>query len=374
MPSRRWYYCWNDWHPDEIAADFDAIADMGVDHLRVMLVWPWFQPNPGEVSRAHLERLHHLLTVAGERQLDVWLCPLTGWLSGYRFLPPNVSESDIFFSESVYDRICAYFEAVLQVVRRQPSFLGFDLGNELNVLCPALLPASGDAWGRKLVAWLRPRMGGKWIANGVDHIPWFTGAAFSPQHLVESYDIASIHAWPLFTGSLLRGRLDGRPSIYLSSFLAELCRHEMERSGTERPIWIQEFGCSDLWGNSEEKECYMRNSVKFAIDAGVSWFTWWCSHDIDRAYRFEPLEYDLGLLTTDNSPKPLAAVYREIIREYRDCQAVPGPVFDFGADFTPGILRKLAPEAWLEQNLETTTWHAFERYLDARRNGGPARA
>lgn len=371
VPSKNWYYCWNVWRPEEIAADLDAIAKMGVDHLRVMLIWPWFQPNPIQISHAHLDRLTELILLAEERHLDVWICPLTGWLSGYRFLPPNVSGPDIFFDESVYDRICFYFEEILNAVSNRRSFLGFDLGNEMNVLCPELTPSHGDAWGSRLVEWLRPKMGGKWIANGVDHLPWFTGNAFSLQHLVKSYDITSIHAWPLFTGCLLRGKLDSSHATYLSSFLAELCRHEMGRSGIDRPIWVQEFGCSDLWGNPDEKERYMRNSVRFAVDAGASWFTWWCSHDIDRCYRFEPLEYDLGLIATDNSPKPLAGVYAEIIREYRNHNEVLGPVYDFGADFTPQILCKLEPEAWLEQNLKTSTWHAFERYLQVKDNSGP---
>ena len=59
-PSHNWWFCWNDWNPDPIKRDLDAIAALGADHLRILLIWPFFQPNPKWVSPAHLERLDQL--------------------------------------------------------------------------------------------------------------------------------------------------------------------------------------------------------------------------------------------------------------------------------------------------------------------------
>ena len=69
-PSHNWWFCWNDWNADPIRRDLDAIAALGADHLRLMLVWPFFQPNPKWVSPAHLERLDELIGLMGERHLD----------------------------------------------------------------------------------------------------------------------------------------------------------------------------------------------------------------------------------------------------------------------------------------------------------------
>ncbi len=41
-PSHNWWFCWNDWNPDPIKRDLDAIASLGADHLRILLVWPFF--------------------------------------------------------------------------------------------------------------------------------------------------------------------------------------------------------------------------------------------------------------------------------------------------------------------------------------------
>ena len=81
-PSRNWWFCWNDWDATSIQHDLDAIAALGADHLRIMLIWPFFQPNPKWVSPAHLERLDQLLTLMGERSLDALVTVFTGQLSG----------------------------------------------------------------------------------------------------------------------------------------------------------------------------------------------------------------------------------------------------------------------------------------------------
>lgn len=69
-PSRNWWFCWNEWDADPIKRDLDGIAALGADHLRVLLIWPYFQPNPKYVSPLHLQRLDELLTLMGERNLD----------------------------------------------------------------------------------------------------------------------------------------------------------------------------------------------------------------------------------------------------------------------------------------------------------------
>ena len=56
-PSHNWWFCRNDWDPDPIRRDLDAITALGADHLRIFPIWPFFQPNPKWVSPAHLERL-----------------------------------------------------------------------------------------------------------------------------------------------------------------------------------------------------------------------------------------------------------------------------------------------------------------------------
>jgi hypothetical protein len=103
-PAKTWWFCWNDWDGDAIKHDLDAIAARGADHLRILLIWPYFQPNPKWVSPLHLERLDQLLTVMGERNLDAVVTVFTGQLSGWFFLPPfNKADSGFYANAAIWN-------------------------------------------------------------------------------------------------------------------------------------------------------------------------------------------------------------------------------------------------------------------------------
>ena len=132
-PSHNWWFCWNDWDPSPIQRDLDAIAALGADHLRIMLVWPFFQPNPKWVSTAHLARLDQLLTLMAQRNLDALVTVFTGQLSGWYFLPPFNRLSDGFYTtELMWDAQELFVRALAATMKPHANIIGFDFGNELN--------------------------------------------------------------------------------------------------------------------------------------------------------------------------------------------------------------------------------------------------
>jgi hypothetical protein len=54
-----------------------------------------------------------------------------------------------------------------------------------------------------------------------------------------------------------------------------------------------------------------------AIGEGVSWFSYWDSHDVDRKFELNSLEYTLGLLTNDGRVKEQGRVFKELAEAYR---------------------------------------------------------
>lgn len=314
-PTRHWYYCWNDFELASIARDLDVIGEMGADHIRLQLIWPWFQPNPGWVSPAHLERLRSVMEVAAERRLDVCVAALDGWLSGYGFAPPFGAGESIYTSPMMREAQELYFTELAAVLQPLPNFLGFDLGNEMNYYWPA--PASeGDpwmAWAMQLVERLAP---GRVHINGVDHKPWFEDTTFSPRAMVDLQEIVSIHAWSEFTGALLRGGPLDNPSVGLCAAMTRLAK--AHAGDAAKPVWIQEFGASPEWMPAEIIPDFLEQSVCRAVDAGAVWFTWWCSHDLDPKLHFTPLEYELGLISHDNRIKPQGRRFRELAERLRD--------------------------------------------------------
>src|SRR5579864_8458834 len=128
-PSHNWWFCWNDWNVDPIRRDLDAIAALGADHLRILLIWPFFQPNPKWVSPAHLERLDQLLTLMGERNLDALVTVFTGQLSGWFFLPSFNRLSDGFYTDPLMQSAQELFvREVGRTLKPHAKVIGFDFG------------------------------------------------------------------------------------------------------------------------------------------------------------------------------------------------------------------------------------------------------
>jgi endo-1,4-beta-mannosidase len=313
-PSRNWWFCWNDWDAGSIARDLDAIAALGADHLRVMLVWPFFQPNPKWVSAAHLERLDQLLALMGERKLDALVTVFTGQLSGWYFLPPFNRLSDGFYTTKLmWDAQELIVRELARVMKPHSNMIGFDFGNELNT-CWQAPQAAGDAWMARMFALMHEVLPGGLHVNGVDHHPWFEDDTFSQKALAAAR-FPVMHCYPWWTDALKYGGAMDPPSVKLLAAMAALIRSYA--GDARKPVWAGEFNtCIEALPEKGQAE-WLEKAVTAAIEQGVSWFSYWDSHDVDRKFAFNPLEYTLGLLTNDGRVKEQGRVFKRLAEAYR---------------------------------------------------------
>lgn len=364
-PGHIWYYIWNDWDLGSIIADFDAMATTGIDHVRIQLIWPYFQPNPTYVSPAHLERLGELMKVAEDRGIDVLVTLLTGYLSGYTFLPSRVTRMGVFTDRKTIEMEKVFARAVVEHVRDRPNFMGVDLGNEINCLTRHELATDvGDAWARELLETINPLLGeAAMCVNGIDHTPVFDETTFSMEHLADDYPTITIHTWPMFTGCLEKGDLPDAPATELAGFCAQLCR--LYAKNRDKPVWVQELGACDLWGSDAQQIDYLKGVVPAGIDGGVRLFTWWCSHDKRDLLEFKDWEYRFGLFTPDNKPKHLVQPFREMVDNYANRQ--DEPEFDVAIvvpdEFRPARTKEIDTSQWILQALASTTWNLYDLFL-----------
>jgi endo-1,4-beta-mannosidase len=316
-PSHNWWFCWNDWDAGPIARDLDAIAALGADHMRVMLIWPFFEPNPKWVSPAHLERLEQLIQLMGERKLDALVTVFTGQLSGWFFLPSFNrtwdSPGDGFYTSALMRSAQELFVRELaEVLRRHDNIIGFDFGNELNTCWKAPLP-QGDAWMAQMFALMSDVLPDGLHVNGVDHNPWFTLDTFSAQALAAArYPV--MHCYPYWTGAMKYGGAMDPPSVKLLAAMAALIR---AFAGTERkPVWAGEFNTCIKDLNEAGQAEWLEKAVTAAVDEGVSWFSYWDSHDVSHKFAFNPVEYSLGLLTNDGRVKEQGLAFKRLAEAY----------------------------------------------------------
>ena len=237
-PSHDWWFCWNDWNADPIQRDLDAIAALGADHLRLMLIWPYFQPNPKWVSPAHLERLDQLLAMMGERHLDALVTVFTGQLSGWYFLPSFNRLSDGFYTDATMRSAQELFVRELAaIIKPHGNIIGFDCGNELSTCWKAPTP-QGDAWMAKMFELMNQVLPDGLHINGVDHEPWFEADTFSAQALAAAR-FPVMHCYPYWTGALRFGGAMDPPSVKLLAAMATLIRSFA--STEQKPVWAGEF-------------------------------------------------------------------------------------------------------------------------------------
>jgi endo-1,4-beta-mannosidase len=313
-PSHNWWFCWNDWNPDPIKRDLDAIAALGADHLRLMLIWPDFQPNLTWVSDAHLDRLNQLLTLMGERKLDALVTVFTGQLSGWFFLPSfQKPDPAIFVDAELWTAEKLLIRALARTMKAHDNIIGFDFGNEMNTCWHA--PTNiGDAWMTKMFALMNEAHPGGLHVNGVDHHPWFFPDTFSARALA-AQRFPVIHAYPWWSDALKYGGPMDPPSTKILAAFAALVRSYA--GDAQKPVWAGEFNtCIETLSEKGQAE-WLEKAVTAGIEEGVSWFTYWDSHDVDRKFNFNSLEYSLGLLTNDGRVKEQGRVFKQLAEAHR---------------------------------------------------------
>jgi endo-1,4-beta-mannosidase len=366
VPRKNWWYCWSDWDAKSIRDDFEAIAGLGMDHIRIQCLWPLFQPGMNFVSARLLDRLHELLDLAHGAALDVEVAVLDGWLSGYAFLPAWVTplatdgSRKIFTNPEIIEAEKLLFTAIGKSIGNHPRFLGFDLGNEVGVLQKidslnnSVSQDEADNWATAMLLHCEKVCPGKFHVNGVDHTHWFADLGFSRQNLGQAGSATVVHCYAYWTGALDHYRYDQVGSLHLAEYMVELAR--AYQASDQRAVWVQEVGTSSEWMPEAYISEYATTLLANAAAGQNVWgFTWWCSHDIDPAMKgFLSLEYTLGVLDQQNRVKPLGTTLSTLADEWRK-----NP---------PAVISRsvalVIPDKGLSKKGDVADWSIAKQYMD----------
>lgn len=328
IPSKNWLYSWLDFDENSIRDDIKALKSLGFDHIRTHILWSIFQPNEHFVSQHCLDNLKNFTKICEEEKMDFFLSVFTGWMSGMVFLPPwlNIGGFDCWKKGMFTDERAISAEKYLigklsEVVGKSDVFLGFDLGNELNVLTRTeidkdITKENVTRWGEVMLAECEKCVPGKMHVNGVAHAPWFGDMYFTREHLANTGAMTIFHAWAPFTGTSSKYGTDSFETAALSNYMTEMARAYCDED-EERLYNVQEFGMADEWASEEVLERFIVRSLdSIRSEKNVWGVTWWCSHDIQEEYLgFEKFEHHLGLIDVNNKPKKAGIVFKKYIEE-----------------------------------------------------------
>lgn len=329
VPRKHWWYCWQDWDQQAIIEDLSAVADLGLDHVRIQCLWPIFQPGISSVSDSVLANLQALLDAADKAGLDVEVTVLNGWMSGLQYMPAWVAPlkvpsrnraGNVFTDREVIEAEELLFRRLADAVGRHRRFLGFDVGNELGVLQGISNPVTteqADAWATEMLSYCETIAPGKFHVNGVDDSHWFADFGFSRENIANTGQATVVHCYVFFTGALDHYKYSDPGSLHLAEYMVELAY--AYQSDLRRRVWVEEVGVSAEWMPESYLPEFMEHTIRNVVSTGKSWgITWWASHDIDPAIKgFNSLEYTLGLLDLRNKPKPLGRKLAALAKELR---------------------------------------------------------
>jgi endo-1,4-beta-mannosidase len=329
VPRKRWWYCWQDWDQQAIVEDLSAVADLGLDHVRIQCLWPIFQPGICSVSESVVANLQALLDAADKAGLDVEVTVLNGWMSGLQYMPAWVAPlkvpsrnraGNVFTDHEVIDAEKLLFHRLAKAVGGHRRFLGFDVGNELGVLQGISNPVTteqADAWATEMLSYCEEIAPGKFHVNGVDDSHWFADFGFSRENIANTGQATVVHCYVFFTGALDHYKYSDPGSLHLAEYMVELAY--AYQNDLHRRVWVEEVGTSAEWMPESYLPEFMEHTIRNVVSTGKAWgITWWASHDIDPAIKgFNSLEYTLGLLDLQNRPKPLGRMMAKLVNEMR---------------------------------------------------------
>lgn len=330
IPSKNWLYSWLDFDEESIKKDLQTLKNLGFDHIRAHLLWSYFQTNETAMSEHCLINLEKFAKICDEVQIDFFLTLFTGWMSGFVFLPSwlNVGGFDIwrlgmFTDERAIEAEKLYIREIGKVVSKSKTFIGFDLGNELNCLTrpeidPQISEDAADKWSHIMFEECEKAAPGKMHSNGMAHAPWFGKTYFSREVLSTDGVITPLHAWVPFTGTNSRYGWNSIETYSLPNYMSEMAIAYAK--DPNRQCWVQEFGMADQWFKTEDelKDFIFGTLKQCAAQKNMWGITWWCSHDISDKYTgFVDFEHNLGLIDVNNNPKPAGLFIKEFIDEYK---------------------------------------------------------
>ncbi|MFF2621393.1 glycoside hydrolase 5 family protein [Oerskovia jenensis] len=335
-PRVGWFHAWLDLDLDAVRRDFEQIASLGLDHVRIFPLWHLIQPNRGLVRTSGLAAVGQVVDAAAEFGLDVNVDALQGHLSSFDFLPAWLTtwhDRNLFTDPAAVAGEEAYVRALGGVLAGRPNVMGLTLGNEVNQFAARPHPFPHEITSDQAEAWLvrlldaaRQSVEGL-VTHAAYDATWYDERQpFLPRHAAQHGDQTVVHSWVFNGAAQLHGGL-GVGSVRHGEYLAQLAA--AWHSTVSRRVWLQEIGVPTTVVDPHDAVDFVEQTVRNAFDVpALSAITWWCSHDVARGLLdFPAVEYDLGLIDENGRIKPTGRAFGDLARELRDAEP-PAPTTD----------------------------------------------
>lgn len=366
-PRRKAMYWWSDFDAGEVREEFGVIKEIGMNVVRLFLLWDDFQPEPDSVNKDALANLVKVADIAAENGLGLDVTFFTGHMSGPNWsprwllggdLPPKAHQHwlrdvvsngkitdkgyrNMFHDEMALKAARLLLKTVVGPLKDHPGIWMWNLGNEPDLFAWPNSSDEGAAWVKEMVNLIKSIDPNHPVTIGLHGDGLHRDNGLRIDKVYKHTDVAVMHSYPMYT-AWARQPLD-------PDFVPFTCALTAALGG--KPVLMEEFGgCTALPGektytmkwketNGREREQFMASEEDFAEflrltipklqDSGATGAMLWCYADyIPELWNKPPCqnavhERFFGLVRPDGSLKPHAKVIQEFAKTNPRVKPIP---------------------------------------------------
>lgn len=388
-------YWWSRFDAEEVRHDFQLIARLRLQLVRIFLLWEDWQPDAGSVNRQALDNLETVCDIAAEHGLQLDIVFFTGHMSGPNWVPPwflldgepipsYVSQvisggqpaingyRNMFSNPPLIAAAERLLESVVGRLRQHPAIAIWNLGNQPDLFIRPNDALAARDWVSHMAGLIKEFDSQRPVTLGLHANSLIQDNGLRVHEIFGLLDLAVMHGYP--TGAdWSQGPLDPHFVPYLAALTSALCGKPVLVEGFGGPTapfgqpgftweW-QPYGVQRRVYLASEQEyvAYLQKTLPALQAVGASGALLWCYADYDPTlYGLPPFDESrheryFGLVRSDGSLKAHARTLYEFAGANPTVQP---PTRTVPLDLTP------------EEYYEAPAHHAerlYHQYLSANR-------
>ncbi len=363
-PRRKAMYWWNNFDAGEVREEFALLGELGLNVVRLFLLWDDFQPQPDSVNEAAVANLLTVADIAARNKLGLDVTFFTGHMSGPNWSPrwllggplPGHDGSirdvvsrgklvhdgyrNMFHDPTALAAERLLLQIVVGALKDHPGLWMWNLGNEPDLFAWPQDYKAGRDWTRQMVGLIHDIDPIHPVTCGLHGGSLMRDNGLRIDQVYAETDVAVMHSYPIYVPWAI-DPLD-------PDFVPFTCALTAALAG--KPILMEEFGgCTagpgepshlmkweshgqmrEIFMSSEEDLAeFLRLTLPRLQDSGATGALIWCFADyIPELWGLPPCdeaqhERFFGLVRPDGSLKPHARVIREFAAAHPAVQPIP---------------------------------------------------
>ncbi len=336
--AMEWPYQWD---PEAIEADFAQMHALGVNTVRLDLVWSWFEPRPDDYNPEAFRQMDYLISLANRYKIYLHPEMLIGGEVGEAYWDVPYRQGRNPHSDPYMLRLETDFaQELARHFGKSSAILSWDLTDE-----PPFWIVSGSTTDSMAINWTRLIAG---ALRRYDTLhPLVVGTSmedvgrgpFRPDLLKGEVDFFSVHPYTIYAPKLFPAPMLSERQTYGAAFETALT------GGAGHPVMIQELGASSAQYTPEAIAAYERSEMYSGLGAGANGFLIWCYTDAAPSqyakvpYLRSPHETQFGIVTWDRKERPAAKMFTAFSKVTESMDLT-------GIEPAPAEVALLVPNEW----------------------------